>query len=550
VRTITFYSYKGGTGRTLLLANLARLAASAGLRVMALDFDLEAPGLAYKLLGDGNPRVGGLVGWLRDALAGGRPAALDDYAMDVATSTPFVAGGWLKLMPAGRAPSPNYFQDLRRLGLDRELDEGRGIDALLDLQEQIGSDLGTEFLLIDARTGITSTNAITTHVLADEVVVLALDTPEQLEGTRSVLRALEPLTSLRTNEPLRLHVVLSRVPPRPPDAPATGLTESEETRIQRVRAFLNEPAQPLSRTLDVQSIHLLHTDPVLQRQEFLFLEGPGEWTRSALHVDYLRIGTALFGDAVEDAAARALAEARPDAERFEELAYFFGRPEAVLEARGLRAREREPAERTEVDLGEQVDLLRGRAERDLAARLDLAALLLDVSDRMRELGQRKDALANVSEAVAIYRDLAETRPEVFLPDLATSLNNLSNRLSDLGKREEALAAIEEATKLRRELAHDRPEVFLPDLAGSLNNLSSCLSDLGKREEALAPIEEATKLYRQLAHDRPEVFLPNLAGSLNNLSLILDQLGRHEEARAASRETEELGRRLLHLRDEA
>lgn len=48
MRTITFYSYKGGTGRTLLLANLSMLAARLGKRVVALDFDLEAPGLQYK----------------------------------------------------------------------------------------------------------------------------------------------------------------------------------------------------------------------------------------------------------------------------------------------------------------------------------------------------------------------------------------------------------------------------------------------------------------------------------------------------------------------
>src|SRR5438309_1113305 len=42
---ITFYSYKGGTGRTMLLANLAWTLASQGKRVLAVDWDLEAPGL-------------------------------------------------------------------------------------------------------------------------------------------------------------------------------------------------------------------------------------------------------------------------------------------------------------------------------------------------------------------------------------------------------------------------------------------------------------------------------------------------------------------------
>jgi Mrp family chromosome partitioning ATPase len=44
-RIITFYSYKGGTGRSMALANVAWILASAGKRVLTIDWDLEAPGL-------------------------------------------------------------------------------------------------------------------------------------------------------------------------------------------------------------------------------------------------------------------------------------------------------------------------------------------------------------------------------------------------------------------------------------------------------------------------------------------------------------------------
>src|SRR5271157_4953918 len=42
---ITFYSYKGGTGRSMALANVAWVLAGNGYRVLAIDWDLEAPGL-------------------------------------------------------------------------------------------------------------------------------------------------------------------------------------------------------------------------------------------------------------------------------------------------------------------------------------------------------------------------------------------------------------------------------------------------------------------------------------------------------------------------
>ena len=41
----TFYSFKGGVGRTMALANVAELLYQRGLKVLMVDFDLEAPGL-------------------------------------------------------------------------------------------------------------------------------------------------------------------------------------------------------------------------------------------------------------------------------------------------------------------------------------------------------------------------------------------------------------------------------------------------------------------------------------------------------------------------
>ena len=44
-KIITFYSYKGGTGRSMAVANVAWILASNGHDVLLVDWDLEAPGL-------------------------------------------------------------------------------------------------------------------------------------------------------------------------------------------------------------------------------------------------------------------------------------------------------------------------------------------------------------------------------------------------------------------------------------------------------------------------------------------------------------------------
>jgi cellulose biosynthesis protein BcsQ len=46
-RIITFYSYKGGVGRTMALVNTAHILARDGWRVLMVDFDLEAPEMTH-----------------------------------------------------------------------------------------------------------------------------------------------------------------------------------------------------------------------------------------------------------------------------------------------------------------------------------------------------------------------------------------------------------------------------------------------------------------------------------------------------------------------
>ena len=45
-KTIALHSYKGGTGKTTLISNLAAYYAMSGLKVCLLDFDLYAPSLS------------------------------------------------------------------------------------------------------------------------------------------------------------------------------------------------------------------------------------------------------------------------------------------------------------------------------------------------------------------------------------------------------------------------------------------------------------------------------------------------------------------------
>src|SRR4051794_3256141 len=65
-QVVTFYSYKGGVGRTFALANAGVVLAQWGFRVLVVDWDIEAPGLHYYFSEYSSPPVTGVLDFLLD----------------------------------------------------------------------------------------------------------------------------------------------------------------------------------------------------------------------------------------------------------------------------------------------------------------------------------------------------------------------------------------------------------------------------------------------------------------------------------------------------
>jgi tetratricopeptide (TPR) repeat protein len=129
---------------------------------------------------------------------------------------------------------------------------------------------------------------------------------------------------------------------------------------------------------------------------------------------------------------------------------------------------------------------------------------------LSDLGRREEALAQAEEAVRIYGQLAEQRPDAALPDLAASLDTLANMLGDLGRREEALAHAGEAVRIRRQLAQQRPDAFLPDLARSLAVRGSIIA-VDRPSAALEPLAEAIRLLTPFFTRQPQAHAPLMQG---------------------------------------
>lgn len=181
-KVVTFYSYKGGVGRTFALANTAAVLARWGYRVLCVDWDLDAPGLVHYLrpwLAAAPAR--GVVELVAAHAAGGRP----DPAADVVPVTLPDAAGRLDLIPAG-AEDDGYVARAQRLDW-AELYDGHGLGGFLE-QCRTRWVEHYDLVLVDSRTGITDIGGICTAQLPDTLVMFFTANEQSVRGTLDVAR--------------------------------------------------------------------------------------------------------------------------------------------------------------------------------------------------------------------------------------------------------------------------------------------------------------------------------------------------------------------------
>lgn len=205
---VAFYSYKGGVGRTLALANVAYSLASRGKRVVMIDMDLEAPALLgfprFALKGK-TPKKGFLE-YAASYRKRGVCPAIKGYVHECRSSP---GTGRLWLMPSGRIDS-SYQKKLAGLPW-RCLHPRKGTPPLAeDLRQALVEELDPHYVLIDSRTGLSDIGGLSTHLLADMVVMIFNLTRECIEGS---IRAYRAFTSGTTKVRGAIQLVAAPIPP-------------------------------------------------------------------------------------------------------------------------------------------------------------------------------------------------------------------------------------------------------------------------------------------------------------------------------------------------
>lgn len=194
---VALYGFKGGVGRSTATFMLAQHLAENGHCVLAVDLDLESPGLGSLLQSDSDLPEYGLIDYLAES-AVGNEEELDLVAQSRVAK---VAGnGEVWVAPAGGRPREGYeyLPKLNRAYLDLPAQEAGGIpvrlaqrlESAIQACEKAVADRSRrpDVVLMDSRAGIHDVAAIAITQLADFSLLFASDSAPTWNGYRSLFR--------------------------------------------------------------------------------------------------------------------------------------------------------------------------------------------------------------------------------------------------------------------------------------------------------------------------------------------------------------------------
>ncbi len=184
---VTFYSFKGGVGRSTALGVVAGILATRKRRVVMVDFDLEAPGISIMFQQDIENTTEEKLGVL-DYLHQ-RSLTPDQDVPNIADCIQQInlqTRGELFLVPVGEYDE-NYIHRLADLDMRSFYRSGK--NAVKQLIEDIKEQLDPDVILIDARPGFNDVGAIALFDLADTAIICFSPTDQSFEGLRWVVQA-------------------------------------------------------------------------------------------------------------------------------------------------------------------------------------------------------------------------------------------------------------------------------------------------------------------------------------------------------------------------
>ena len=316
----TFYSYKGGVGRSLALANIAALLVRRGRCVVLIDFDLEAPGLdsftEFRSVG-GKP---GVLEYVTEFKETNRAPDITRFVHPCELPGPL--RGQLYIMPAGKKDA-HYNACRANLSWADLYENHHGEQFVENWKAALENHYHPDHVFVDSRTGLTEVGGICTLHLPDLVVMLFGLNEQNVKGIAAVAKTIRESEITRVPQ---IHYVVSPLPNMPRDKGGSldkrWAEASTDLGIKIESSLRYQPFAALSERLFV--LDPLLDDNVLIQNYRDLLHRLIEYNRNGLDFLIRQAKTAVAEGDVPDRLFTILQEEYPD------------RPEAVMARATLR----------------------------------------------------------------------------------------------------------------------------------------------------------------------------------------------------------------------
>lgn len=225
---VSFYSFKGGVGRSTALAAVALLLADAGKDVFVLDLDLESPGISNVLIQEENSKDG-ILDYLIDVQVLKKRPNLSSYVYMLPVGRKLV-----KVIGAGSL-NGEFIEKLGRIDFGSYLDVENALDSkknenpLKILLSHIREEYHPDFILMDVRAGFHDLGGLSLNSLSHLDVIFARNDSQSLMGLKVLLRLLGGQKKGK-----ELFVVQAQVPP---PSRGVGQYDAENHELFRSKVF-------------------------------------------------------------------------------------------------------------------------------------------------------------------------------------------------------------------------------------------------------------------------------------------------------------------------
>jgi len=170
-KTLAFHSYKGGTGKTTLIANLAAFYAMNGMKVCLLDFDLYAPSLTTYFRKSASA-------YLNNLLNG--EAEISDVLVDLSAELGLDGKLFLGFSSPGK-------EDVRDIEIKHEMKwQLAALRRFLSAKNQLFEEYKIDYLFLDTSPGIRYWS-INTLAAADTLFLIMKNSDMDIEGTKKMV---------------------------------------------------------------------------------------------------------------------------------------------------------------------------------------------------------------------------------------------------------------------------------------------------------------------------------------------------------------------------